>query len=167
MQAEPLGPTHKSLGSRSHGWLKKGRTVCNHSCHHPSAPSTRRVVLFHRIPCHHMPLLTAKTEGVTQSHGLEDLDDRTFKMRLQAGLAVSPACERRQPLAPRVTGGPSDCHGSWTLSRDHEHYSGWAWVLGFDWFRSSKKGYTVRPRQRLEWIPTLEARSLRSQRTLV
>jgi hypothetical protein len=37
--------------------------------------------------------------------------------------------------------------------------------IGFDWFRSPKTSYTVRPRQKLEWIPALEAKSLRSQRT--
>ena len=45
---------------------------------------------------------------VTQSDGLEDLgDDCKVKMRSQAGLAVSPASERRQPLAPRAMGKPS------------------------------------------------------------
>ena len=46
---------------------------------------------------------------ITPSDGLEDLgDDCTVKMRSQTGLVVSPACERRQPLAPRVTGEPRD-----------------------------------------------------------
>jgi hypothetical protein len=40
---------------------------------------------------------------------LEHLGDNcTVKMRSQAGLVVSPACERRQPSAPRVTGKPGD-----------------------------------------------------------
>ena len=42
----------------------------------------------------------------------EDLGDGcTVKMRLQAGLVVSPAFERRQPLAPKVTGKPRDLKG--------------------------------------------------------
>jgi hypothetical protein len=46
---------------------------------------------------------------VTQSDGKEDLGDNcTVKMRSQAGLVVSLACERRQPVAPRATGKPRD-----------------------------------------------------------
>ena len=42
----------------------------------------------------------------------EDLgDDCTVNMRSQAGLVVSPVCERRQPLAPRATGKPRDLKG--------------------------------------------------------
>ena len=48
----------------------------------------------------------------TQSEGLEDLGDYcNVKMRSRAGLVLSPACECRQPLAPREIGKPRDLKG--------------------------------------------------------
>ena len=47
-----------------------------------------------------------------QSDRLEDLvDECNVKMRSQANSVVSPACERRQPLAPREMGKPINPKG--------------------------------------------------------
>ena len=57
----------------------------------------RKAQLLHSVS-QSLPFFYGGFKGTTfQSTGLADLgDDCTVKMRSQAGLVVSPACERRQ-----------------------------------------------------------------------